>query len=294
MFYTLMSSARNEEAFIEKTIQAVISQTILPLKWIIVNDGSTDRTEEIIAGYAKEYSFIELVCRENEDSRNFGSKALALQEAYKKLSVLDFQFVGNLDADISFPPNYFERMLEKFSLNENLGICGGTRLDIYNGKFIRIRRSSNSVAGAFQFFRRSCYEQIGGYVPLEKGGIDMVAETMARMKGWQVRSYTEEVIYHYRRTGTASQNIFKASFKGGVTDYVHGYHPLFQIARGFPRMITKRPLFISSIIRTCGYLWAYFNKYNIEVPDDFVKFLRNEQMNRLKTASNKILKLKFR
>jgi cellulose synthase/poly-beta-1,6-N-acetylglucosamine synthase-like glycosyltransferase len=184
--YALMTAARNEQAFIEKVIRSVISQTILPVKWIIVNDGSKDRTQEIVTKYLKEHTFIELVTVSGDSTRNFGSKARALQYAYKKLSKIDFEYIGNLDADVAFDKDYYERLLEKFNAHSKLGIAGGKRYDRHNNKFKLVRNANNSVGGPFQFFARKCYEDIGGYMPMQHGGIDSVAEIKARKMGWKV------------------------------------------------------------------------------------------------------------
>jgi len=130
--YVLVAAARNEEANIEKTIKAIISQTIRPEKWVIVSDGSTDRTEEIVNHYLAEYDFIQLLSSRGDVSRNFASKVFAINKGLKMLESIDYKFIGNIDADVEFESDYFERILEKFNDNVNLGIVGGWIHELQN------------------------------------------------------------------------------------------------------------------------------------------------------------------
>ncbi len=281
--YILITPARNEEDYIEKTIKSVISQKILPERWIIVSDGSTDRTDEIVGQYAKAHSFIVLYRSPNDGTRNFGSKAKAVEFGYEQAKSLDFDYVGNLDADVSFDPDYFPNLIKKFEANEKLGLTGGIRFDLINGKFRETICARNSVGGPFQFFRRECFEAIGGYRPLEYGGIDAVAEISARMLGWEVCSFPEYKVYHYRRTGTAGFNSFRSNFRFGIKHYLIGYHPAFHLAQCVFRGV-KRTSLLRPILRQVGYSWAFFRQYKRPVPDEFVTYLRMEQITRLRSS----------
>jgi len=278
--YVLLTAARNEEANIGRTIEAVLSQNQLPAKWIIVSDGSTDRTDAIVTGYTAKNQFMELVSFSGDKLRNFGSKAKSVNFGYKRLRGISHAFVGNLDADVSFDAVYYENILSRFGENRKLGIAGGVRYDLDDGQFRRVRSARNSVGGPFQFFRRECFEEIGGYLPLKYGGIDAAAEITARMYGWEVQSFPEYRVYHYRRTGTASRNFAKSTIRKGIRDHMIGYHPLFQLFRCMVRW-DERPYFISSILWFTGFLWATLRRMNRPVSDEFVRFLRSEQMKRL-------------
>lgn len=280
--YVLMTAARNEEAHIEKTIRSVIAQTILPQKWVIVSDGSVDRTDEIVNQYAATHDFIMLLRQSADQKRNYGAKARALKLAYEQFANLDYDFVGNLDADVSFAPTYYEETLGKFDANERLGVAGGMRFDLLNGQFRKIRPALNSAGGPTQFFRRTCYEKIGGYLPLRFGGLDTVAETMARMHGWEVETFPDLEVFHYRPTGTAGAGQIRAKFKAGILAYSVGYHPLFELARCVFRMFDKPPL-IGSFSLLAGYCWASLKRYERQVPQDFVRYLRAEQSARLRS-----------
>ena len=284
--YVLITPARNEGDYIEKTIQSVISQKIKPVKWVIVSDGSTDDTEQIVQKYLQENCFIELVKTEDYPNRDFGSKVNAFNLGYDKVKMLDYDFIGNLDGDVAFPPGYFEEVLKKFSENDKLGLAGGIRYDYVDGNFRKINSSRNSVAGAFQLFRRECFEKIGGYMPLKYGGIDSVAETMTRMYGWEVRSFTDLVVQHYKPTGSGTNNIIKQRFRAGVKFHMIGYHPLFPIIR-FASRYNQKPYVLGSLISISGFLWASLRNFKRSVPTEFVKYLRFEQSQRMKTFFRK-------
>ncbi|MCZ6703700.1 MAG: glycosyltransferase family 2 protein [Ignavibacteria bacterium] len=280
--YVLITPARNEEKFIRKTIESVISQTILPLKWVIVSDGSTDKTDEIVESFANKYDFIQFLKTKNRPDRNFSSKAAAFNLGYEQLNNIQYDFIGNLDADITFENNYYELILKKFELNEKLGIAGGVRIDLIDEEFVIIKSSRHSVAGAFQLFRKECFDSIGGYLPLEYGGIDAVAETTARMQGWEVFSFPEFIIQHHRMTGSSSEDVLRHKFRIGIKYYMIGYHPLFPILR-FGSLIFRKPYVIGSLISISGFFWATIRRYERPVTTEFVKYLKSEQKGRFRS-----------
>lgn len=240
--YVLVTPARNEGNHIEKTIQAVVSQTIRPVKWIIVSDGSTDNTEGIVRSYVKQYSFIDLIRLPPKKQFDFASKVYAIRLGYQALTSSVYDFVGNLDADISFDASYYETLLVRFQENSRLGIIGGFVFEERNGEYeLRRFNSINSVAGAIQLFRRRCYESVGGYLPLRFGGEDWAAETMARMKGWEVRAFPELRVLHDRITGTSQGNILKVRFEEGIRAFTLGSDPLFEVIKDVSR-VSEREL----------------------------------------------------
>lgn len=176
--YLLMTAAHNEEAYIEKTIQSVLSQTILPKRWLIVSDNSTDGTNEIIQKYAEQNSIIRFHLLTRPPGRSFASKIIALHAGLHLLQGIPYDFIGNIDADITVNPSYFEELFNKFSLNPRLGIAGGFVQDEMNGRFVnRSGNRDHSVSHAAQLVRRECYEEIGGYAVLKYGGEDWHAQT---------------------------------------------------------------------------------------------------------------------
>jgi glycosyltransferase involved in cell wall biosynthesis len=257
--YVLITPARNEEDYIEKTIQAVVSQTVLPKKWVIVNDGSTDRTEEIVKNYASRYEFIKFLSLARSSQRDFGAKVYAIRSGYELLKDEQYEFIGNLDADVSFDSQYYEEILARFQENPQLGIAGGIILELLNGRYRSQNISLNSVAGAIQLFRRQCYEKIGGYTPLKLGGVDAVVEISARKNGWQVQTFPKLKVFHHRRVAIREGKVLMTKFRQGVRDYLLGYHPLFYVVMCSYR-IKERPYFWGSILRIGGYFWSAIKK----------------------------------
>jgi len=278
--YILISAVRNEESFIENTIHSIISQTLLPMKWIIVSNNSVDRTEEIVKKYIKKYKFIELLIVKNNVKRNYKSKLDAFIMAYSTINHLNFEFLGNLDGDITLDPNYYEEIIFRFNKNAKLGIAGGILVE-NGGNTKNIITNLKSVGGGAQVFRRKCYDEIGGYLPLEIGGADAVAEIMARMKNWEVQAFPELRIYHHRLMGTGSWNIWQFRYFQGKEDYMLGYHPLFFFLKSITRIVNQ-PIFFGSILMLLGYAHAFILRMKRPVDREFIRFLREEQIGRLK------------
>ncbi|MDZ4700265.1 MAG: glycosyltransferase family A protein [Rhodothermales bacterium] len=281
MSYVLVTPARNEAAYIEKTLTSVVNQTVLPARWVIVSDGSTDATDAIVSSFAARYPFITLLRREADKERNFGSKVLAFRAGYEQAREAPHDFVGNLDADIELPADYYEQMLFRFARNPRLGLAGGIRFDFCDGAFVLVDCARNSVGGPYQFFRRSCYDAIGGYTPLPRGGIDAVAEIMARQHGWTVRSFPEVKAHHYRCTGTAKGNVFQAAYRSGMKEYVLGYDPFFELFRCAGQARSLRGVGLG-VCQAAGYARAAAGRFERPLPTAFVDYLRSEQRARLR------------
>jgi poly-beta-1,6-N-acetyl-D-glucosamine synthase len=277
--YVLITPARNEAQFIETTIRSMVAQTVPPLKWVIVSDGSTDGTDNIVRKYTAEYPWIELIRMPERRERHFAGKVHAFNAGYERVKDLPFDIVGNLDADLSFDSDLFEFLVGKMGNDSRLGVVGAP---FREGSFQYDYRFTNieNVWGGCQLFRRECYEAIGGYVPLKGGCIDHVAVVSARMKGWQTRTFPERVCLHHRQMGTALQGGLKAKFKFGVKDYSVGNHPLWQIFRTAYQM-SQRPLVIGGLALGAGYAWSYLRRAEVSVPAEIVDFVRREQMHRL-------------
>jgi len=279
--YVLITAAKNEEKYILRTIQAVLAQTIKPLKWIIVSDRSRDGTDNIVKKAGEGVDFIQLVSLRGDDKRNFGSQVRAINKGCEYIHGLKYDYIGNLDADVSFEPRYFEHLFEKFTSNKKLGIGGGFIVEEENGKFVgRAMNNLRSVPHAIQMFRRECYEGIGGYVPLKYGGPDWCAEVMARMKGWEVSSFKDIKVLHHRPT-TSAEGYYSGAFRSGLMDHSMGSHPIFEIIKCF-RRIKNKPIVIGSILRLFGYTYGYFRGEPTLVSREVINYLRLEQVSRIK------------
>lgn len=281
--YVLVTAARNEKAYIERTIKSVLDQTVHPQKYVVVSDGSTDGTDDIVNRYAAQYDFIELLRLEDGGTRDFASMVYAQHAGVDHLQNVEYDFIGMLDADISFEPYYYERLLNEFHQNPRLGLAGGQLFDLYNGKWNKQKVNvSLNVSGPVQMFRRKCFADIGGYIPLKKGGQDAVAEVMVRKHGWEVETFPDLKVLHYRPTGTEGLSVFSARFRDGCSEYLMGYHPLFETAKFLQRLFEK-PYFLGSLSRLSGYCWSWLRGEERTVTLDFVKYLRAEQMQRIRS-----------
>jgi len=278
--YVLITPARNEEKYIEKTLLSVDSQTVKPKVWIIVSDGSTDRTDEIVCSYEKNCDYLQLVRRESFSKRNFASKVHTFKIGQEHLNNVKYDFLGNLDADVSLSSDYYERILYQFDIFPRLGIAGGQVYDNYSRKIRRLVSSNTSVNGMIQFFRRECFEEIGGYLPLERGGEDMMAEIAARRQRWETRTFPNIIVIHNRRSGTSNANIYTARYRQGKMEFVNGYHILFEMARCMTRIIEK-PYILGSVARFAGYLSSLIACEKKAVPRELIKYLHQEQLRRL-------------
>ncbi len=291
MKYVLITSARNEEGFIEGTIQSVLAQASLPDRWVIVDDGSTDRTAEIVESYAERHPWIELLRRPNRLDRNFAAKAHAVNAGLERVQSLQFDVLGNLDADVSFEPDYLAFLMQKFSEDPELGLAGtpftekeyDSRKDSFEGE--------NFVAGPCQLFRYQCFQEIGGYVANRSGGIDWIAAMTARMKGWKVQSFSEKRFHHHRTLGTAEKGILSALFSYGEKDYYLGGSPVWEFFRVSYRM-TKRPILTGGLALLFGYCWAALRHMERPVTPELMRFHRQEQMKKLRAVFHTLLKLK--
>jgi glycosyltransferase involved in cell wall biosynthesis len=290
MKYILITPARNEAAFIEKTLRSVIAQTRLPERWVIVDDGSTDNTAEIIDRYRAQRPWIELVRRPQHADRSFAGKVHSFNAGLERVSLLDFELIGNLDADLSFDPDYLEFLIRRFSDDLQLGVAGTPFTE--EGGYDSAKDSfegQNHVAGGCQLFRRKCFEEIGGYVPNAAGGIDWIAVTTARMKGWKTRSFPEKRFHHYRSLGTAGRSSWAASFSYGEKDYYLGGSPFWQLFRVVYRF-TKRPLDGAALLG--GYCWAAARRIRRPVSRELMRFHRREQMRKLRSIFRALLEFK--
>lgn len=277
--YVLITPARNEEAFIELTIKSMLAQTVKPLKWVIVSDGSTDRTEEIIRKYSVSNPWIELVRMAHRAERHFAGKVYAFDAGYAKTKDLNPDVVGNLDADVSFEPEHFQSLLAKFAEDPDLGVGGAPFKEgsqQYDYRFSNIE----NVWGGCQLFRRQCFEAIGGYMPLKGGCIDHIAVVSARMKGWKTRTFTDRVCVHHREMGTAQQGLLKAKFRLGGKDYSVGNHPVWELFRTLYQM-SKPPFVLGALALAAGYAWSWVQRKERPLSRDIVAFVRQEQLQRL-------------
>ena len=281
--YVLITPAHNEGQFIQQVIESVIAQTVIPKLWVIVDDASTDRTTEIIKSYENRSNFIMYYRLQRSNIKSYYShRTEVFLAGYEQIGQTDHEFIGSLDADILLGPTYYEKILAEFHKNPKLGIASGVYFNKIDGSLRRVLRSSLSTPGAMQLFRRQCYEQIGGYIPLKYGGDDSLADIMARMKGWETRSFSQYQVVHHRPTGTADgAHILIARFCQGLAEYSLATHPLFMLIKSFRRAFLEEPYFIGSLARLTGFLYGYSLREQRKLPSETIHFVRKEQIMRL-------------
>lgn len=281
MKYVLITPARNEAGFIEKTLNSVIAQTRLPESWVIVDDGSTDATARIVEKYLDDHTWIQLVRRPRRLDRSFAGKAHAFNAGWERVRSLEFDVIGNLDADVSFDPDYFEFLLGKFAEDSRLGVTGTPMREANHDALKDSFYHFKDVFGACQLFRRECFVEVGGYTPIKWGGIDWIAVRTARLKGWDTRSFPERMFFHHRPMGETGGNVWKARFDYGRKDYFLGNHPLWQVFRVAYQML-KRPYVIGGLTLAAGYIYSCVARIERPVTPELLRLHRCEQLERLK------------
>jgi biofilm PGA synthesis N-glycosyltransferase PgaC len=278
MKYIIITPARDEAAHIEKTILSMIGQTIRPMTWTIVNDGSCDRTGDIIDRYAALYPWITPFHRSNRGFRQAGGGVVdAFYDGYDRLASQEWDFLVKLDADLSFAPDYFERCFAEFERDPHLGIGGG---GIYHREAGGLKLEpcpTFHVRGATKVYRRECWDQLGGL--LRAPGWDTLDELKANMLGWSTRSFVDLQVSHYRYTG-AAEGAWKNCVKDGRANYTAGYHPVFMLFKCI-RRLAIRPYLIGTFGLLWGFLQGYFKRAPQVADPALISYTRTQQMRRL-------------
>jgi poly-beta-1,6-N-acetyl-D-glucosamine synthase len=278
--YVLVTPVRNEDVTIGSTIESVVQQTITPQEWIIVSDGSVDRTDEIVDAYAARNSFIRLVRLEQRPGRSFSSVVFATEAGIAAIQTKQFEFLGLLDGDVRFEPAYYEKLLSEFWKDPRLGLAGGLVSDFHNGRRHRNLQTLRDVAGAVQFFRRECFESLGGLVALPEGGWDAITCVQARMNGFKTRTFPDLNVDHLKPRNIAEGNTFKRFRQLGIREYAVGNHPIFEFAKCGYRCL-ERPFVIGGMMRLVGYVSCCLERRKRRLSPELVAYLRQEQMGRL-------------
>jgi poly-beta-1,6-N-acetyl-D-glucosamine synthase len=281
--YSIITPAFNECRYIETTIQGVLAQTVQPKRWIIVDDGSTDATPDIVKKYAAEYLWIEYIRREKIAGQTyFASNVYAIECGYEMVKGADFDFLGILDADISLPSDYYEKILSRMIMDKRLGIASGVYEDNIKGKRRKILNDRRSTPKALMIFRRECYQEIEGLFPLKYGGEDTYACITARMKGWKTWSFPDIVAIHNKPVGTGhGRNMLQIRFRQGYGEYYFATHPIFMLLKSLRRCIKETPYILGGIARILGYIYASIRREDRQIPSNIIDFIRHEQVERI-------------
>ena len=276
--YVVITPVRDEEEHVGHTLECMLSQTVLPTEWIIVNDGSTDKTGAIIDEYASRFPWIRGLHRRNRGFRKPGGGVVeAFNEGYSNLQTKDWDFIVKFDGDLSFDPDYFERCFRNFEGDQKLGVAGGTICYVVNGVKEFESAPAFHVRGATKIYRRLCWDQIGGYWPAP--GWDTMDEVKANSLGWNTTSFKDLHLVHHRPTGEAD-GFWNGLVKYGRANYICGYHPLFMFGK-FVRRLAVKPRILGAVALMYGYVSGYLKR--IPQVDDpaAIAYLRRQQINRL-------------
>jgi poly-beta-1,6-N-acetyl-D-glucosamine synthase len=277
--YVVITPVRDEEEFVGATIESVSRQTVRPTEWVIVNDGSSDRTGEIIDRYAAEFPWIRAVHRSNRGFRKSGGGVVeAFYDGYRTLQSDDWDFVVKLDGDLTFSADYFEKCFAYFQSEPQLGIGGGEIYHDLAGNMTLETNPKFHVRGATKIYRRACWEAIGGLWVAP--GWDTIDEVKANMLGWATRSFPDLPLHHHRLTGTAD-GLIRDRIKHGVACYVSGYHPLFVGAKCVYRLFQK-PYFVGSAAIWYGFVKGFITKVPQVNDARMIAYLRGQQLRRLR------------
>ncbi len=277
----IVTPARDEERSIATTIHFVRNQTRRPVAWVIVDDGSTDQTADVAEAATRDVPWITVVRRGSGSPEDFASKVHAFRLGLAVLDGVEHELVANLDADMSLPLDYLERLTAEFAADPRLGIAGGRVAVEIDGRIEQRRASSNAVAGSVQCFRRACFDEVGGLPALERGGEDAAAEIAARSRGWTVRTIDDLEVVHRGEVLNRQRSVLAAFWSRGIVNRGLGYDPLFQAVAAAYRC-ADRPYVLGGAALLGGYGWAAAGRVPRVLPDDVVAFLRREQRARLR------------
>jgi len=276
--YVVITPVRDEVNYVGLTFQSMVSQTIKPAEWIIVDDGSKDGTGELLDRLAEPHDWVGVIHRPDRGFRNrFGGEIEAFNEAYSRIQNNGWEFLVKLDGDVSFGPDYFERCLQEFLNDSQLGLGGGTVCVLRNGRPEAESKGDQAfqVRGPLKIYRRACWEKIGPL--LTAPGWDTIDEVTANLSGWKTRSFPQIILIQHKPTGS-SEGSFQNWFKSGLANYHTGYHPIFMVGKCLKRL-AHRPLVLASLGLFCGFVSGYLRGVPRAASKEVVAYLRRQQLN---------------
>lgn len=278
----IIAPVRDEAELIHLTLESMIHQTVWPLEWIIVDDGSQDNTAAIVKEYAEKYPFIRLVNRADRGFRKVGGGVVAaFKFGITQIQSPNYEFIAKLDGDMSFDPRYLEIMFNEFEHDPNLAAVSGKVFREEDGKLVEEIIIDEHVAGQFKLYRRAAFEDIGGFV--EEVLWDGIDVHTARMKGWHTKSFyhPDAILMHHRLMGSSDKNVYRGRLRWGRGIWFMGYHPLYAIASGIFRM-REKPFIIGGLLIIAGYTGAALKRAPRYENTEFRKHLHAWQLGQIK------------
>ena len=282
--YVLVTPVKDEASFIGATIRAVASQTIRPIEWVIVSDGSTDGTESIVADAARSHPWIRLVALPSRSGRDFAAVVENIHLGVRALNTTDYEYLGLLDGDVDLASNYYETLIGRMRGSPRLGLCGGVVVDKGEARH-RAPLNRQDVPGAVQFFTRQCFESIGELIAIPEGGWDCLTCVVARMRGFDTQLYLDLVVDHLKPRSAFAGGALQRRWLAGERDYALGYPAEFEFMKCIAR-VAEAPMLIGALATWLGFCAALLSRRRRTVPAEVLRYLRSERRARFLSCPN--------
>jgi biofilm PGA synthesis N-glycosyltransferase PgaC len=275
--YVVISPCRDEANYMRETLDSVIRQSIQPAKWIIVDDGSTDSTPQILAAYCAKHDWIEVITQKDRGRRAVGPGVIeAFYAGYAAINPDDFEFLCKLDLDLRLPPRYFQILMERMVANPRIATCSGKAYVEENGRIVNERHGDDMSLGMTKFYRMSCFKAIGGFVrEVMWDGIDC---HRCRMNGWIACSWDEPELrfVHLRPMGSSQQSIYVGRMRHGFGQYFMGTGFMFMVASAVSRL-NQKPRVLGSLAMIWGWVKSALRREPRFQDPEFRQFLHRYQ-----------------
>lgn len=278
MKYVIITPAYNEENYISKTIQSVINQTIKPAEWIIIDDGSSDKTAEVVEKYLNNCPWIKFY-KKGKSNSEFGANVVQnFYYGYERLQTNDWDFIAKLDADLDLlRDDYFEYQMNAMLQNSKLGLTSGiTFYTAENGEKKEVWHPEWRTTGAMKFYRRACWEDIGGIIPIF--GWDGIDEYKAMYNGWITKTFYELKVHHLAKHVSFARYSFNYFHNKGISLYRRGFSFTFVLLKSLQWIKRRNKIAFYGLLK--GFTYAYKQNMTKIVSKDEIKFIRKFQVKR--------------
>lgn len=274
--YLIISPGRNEADYMRRTLDSVVNQTLRPALWVIVDDGSTDESPEILAEYAAKHDWIRVISKPDRGHRAVGPGVIeAFYYGLERVEE-DFPYLTKLDLDLDLPPRYFETLIERMEADPRIGTCSGKPYIRREGALVSERRGDEMSAGMTKFFRKACFDAIGGFVPEVMW--DAIDCHKARQMGWKAVSWDHPDLNfeHLRPMGSSQVSIYEGRRRHGFGQYFMGTDPFYFFATAVFRAL-EPPYVLGGLAMLQGYFGAMLKRTRRLDDPELVAFIRAYQ-----------------
>ena len=275
--YLLISPCRNEAEFMINTLDSVLNQSVLPAKWVIVDDGSTDATPDILRQYADKHDFIQIVTRENRGHRSVGPGVIeAFYAGLETVDLNDYGYVCKLDLDLELPGTYFETLIQKMDTNPRIGTCSGKPYNRRGNQLVSEKRGDEMSVGMTKFYRVACFQQIGGFVPEVMW--DAIDCHRCRQLGWIACSWDQPELrfVHLRVMGSSQSGVYVGRMRHGYGQYFMGTGIIYMLSTSIYRMFHP-PYVFGGLAMFWGYLKSALSRLPKYHDENLRKFISSYQ-----------------